>query len=220
MEARIQPFYGSNRIYRKIRPSEDQSTATLHRRRAREVYNSFTFQSEADSMKYTKGVEQFEAYFGPRKNVTHSRFKFFTYRQELGQSFDDYHNQMRKLSTDCELLELRESLLKDMLIIGLSDKNLQERLLRENNVSLDRTVEICRTVEITRSQANIIQNGVSSDLNVDEIRKNRRPVNNNPPRTYSPEMINKCKFCSYSHERGSCPGYGKLCNNCKKRACF
>ena len=114
--------------------------------RAREVYNSFTFQSEADSMNYTKVVEQFEAYFGPRRNVTYSRFKFFTYRQELGQSFDDYHNEMRKLSVDCKLLELRESLLKDMIIIGLNDKNLQERLLRENNVSLNGTVEICRTV--------------------------------------------------------------------------
>ena len=164
-------------------------------------------------------IGEFEAYFGPRKNVTFSRFKFFTYRHELGQSFDDYHNQMRKLSTDCELLELRESLLKDVLIIGLSHKNLQEHLLRENNVSLDRTLEISRTVEITRSQANITQNGVSSDLNVDEIRKNRRPVNN-PPRTYSSKMINKCKFCSYSHKRGSCPAYGKLCNNCKKGAFF
>ena len=34
--------------------------------RAREVYNSFTFQSEADSMNYTKAVERFGAYFGPR----------------------------------------------------------------------------------------------------------------------------------------------------------
>ena len=53
--------------------------------RAREVYNSFIFQSEADSIKYTKVVEQFEAYFGARKNVTYTRFKFFTYRQEPGQ---------------------------------------------------------------------------------------------------------------------------------------
>ena len=136
--------------------------------RAREVYNSFTFQSEADSMNYTKVLEQFEAYFGPCKNVTYSRFKFFTYRQELGQSFDDYHNEMRKLSVDCELLELRESLLKD-IIIGLSDKNLQKCLLRENNVSLDQTVKTCRTVEITHCQANIIQNGAPSALNVDEI---------------------------------------------------
>ena len=121
---------------------------------------------------------------------------------------------MRKLSVDCELLELCESLLKDMIIIGLSDKNQKERLLRENNVSLVRTVEICRTVEITCSQANIIQNGTPSELNVDEIRKNHHPLNNNQPHTYSPEMINKCKFCLYSHKRGSCPAYGKICNNC------
>ena len=51
-------------------------------------------------MNYTKVVEQFEAYFGPSKNVTYSRFKFFTYRQELGQSYHDYHNEMRKPSVE------------------------------------------------------------------------------------------------------------------------
>ena len=40
---------------------------------------------------------------------------------------------MKKLSSDCDLFELRESLLKDMLIIGLNDKSLQERLLWEPN---------------------------------------------------------------------------------------
>ena len=73
---------------------------------------------------------------------------------------------------------------------------------------------------MTRSQANIIQNGAPSELNVDEIRKNHCPINNNQPRTYFPEMINKCKFCSYSHKRGSCPAYGKTCNNCKKKGHF
>ena len=33
-------------------------------------------------------------------------------------------------------------------------------------------------------------------------------------------MINKCKFCLYSHKRGSCPTYGKICNNCKIKGHF
>ena len=56
--------------------------------------------STEDSMKYNKVLEHFEAYFGPRKNIAYSRFKFFTYRQEPGQTFDDYLTEMRKLSSD------------------------------------------------------------------------------------------------------------------------
>ena len=75
-------------------------------------------------MKLEKIMEQFEAHFNPRKNITYSRFKFFTYRQEIGQSFDDYTTELRKLSSDFELESLRELPLRDMLIIGLNNKKL------------------------------------------------------------------------------------------------
>ena len=124
-------------------------------------------------MKLEKIMEQFEAYFNPRKNITYSRFKFFTYHQEIGQSFDDYTNELKKLSSDFELEGLRESPLRDMLIIGLNNKKLQERLLRESNLDLNKTVEICRIVEVTHSQAHIMQNNSAIDpvYNVEEIRR-------------------------------------------------
>ena len=33
-------------------------------------------------------------------------------------------------------------------------------------------------------------------------------------------MILKCKFCSYTHKRGSCPAYEKVCNSCHKKGHF
>ena len=48
---------------------------------------------------------------------------------------------------------------------------MQARLLRESNLDSNKTVEICRIVELTRSQAHVIQNNsaVNPDYNVDEI---------------------------------------------------
>ena len=60
-----------------------------------------------------------------------------------------------------ELDHLKESLIRDMIIIGLHDKKLQVRLLREINLTLDRTVEICQTIELIRSHAKAIQQGTS-----------------------------------------------------------
>ena len=140
--------------------------------KSREVYNTSVFSSTEDSKKYNKVLGHFEAYIGPLKNITYSCFKFFTYRQEPGQTFDDYLTEMSKLSRDCDLLELRESLLRDMLIIGLIDKSLHERLIRESNLDLAKTIDTCRTVELTRSHAHAIQNGDPLvEFNVDEIRK-------------------------------------------------
>ena len=44
---------------------------------------------------------------------------------------------MNNFTSDCYLDHLKESLLIDMLIIGLHDKKLQERLLRKMNLILD-----------------------------------------------------------------------------------
>ena len=60
-----------------------------------------------------------------------------------------------------ELDHLQESLIRDMIIIGLHDKKLQVRLLREINLTLDRTVEIFQTIELIRSHAKAIQQGTS-----------------------------------------------------------
>ena len=34
------------------------------------------------------------------------------------------------------------------------------------------------------------------------------------------EVIVKCKFCSRTHNKGSCPAYGKICNNCRNKGHF
>ena len=66
---------------------------------------------------------------------------------------------MRKLTIYCDLFQSHESLLRDMLIIGLNNKSLLEHLIREPNLDLTKTIDACRTVEVTGSYANVIQNG-------------------------------------------------------------
>ena len=58
--------------------------------KAREIYDTLTFDADDDNMKLDKILENFEAYLAPRKNVTYSRYKFFTYRQEEGISSNKY----------------------------------------------------------------------------------------------------------------------------------
>ena len=42
-------------------------------------------------------------YIAPRKNLTYSRYKFPTYRQEEAQSFESFFTDLKKLANDCEL---------------------------------------------------------------------------------------------------------------------
>ena len=138
--------------------------------KAREIYDTLTFDADGDDMKLDKILEKFEAYLAPRKNVTYSRYKFFTYREEEGMSFNKYLPEMKKLGGDCELGTLQNSLLKDMLIIGLLDKRIQEDLLRDSNVTSEQVLSTCPNAELTRQQAKSMQQSSSHEY-VDAVYK-------------------------------------------------
>ena len=67
----------------------------------------------------------------------------------------------------------------------------------------------CRSHSFTSACNPKNNSAVNPAYNVDEIRK--QFSNNKKSHKESPELIEKCKFCSFSHKRGSCPAYGKLC---------
>ena len=92
--------------------------------KAREVYNTFVFSSTEDSMKYNKVLEHSGAYFGPQKTLLTLVLNFSRINRNQAKHFDDYIPEMWKLNRDCNLLELHESLLRDMLTIGLNIKSL------------------------------------------------------------------------------------------------
>ena len=60
---------------------------------------------------------------------------------------------------------------------------------------------------------------------VDAIKRNRRetrdpssqrPGANGPRMLRGNEQSKICKYCGYTHQKGKCPAYGKICNNCRK----
>ena len=79
-------------------------------------------------------MTKFEEHCIPRKKLTQARYKFLTSQQEEAGTFDDFVNKLKTLSHQCELKELRDSLIKDMIIIGTNDLRLQEKLLSETDL--------------------------------------------------------------------------------------
>ena len=55
-----------------------------------------------------------------------------------------------KLSHDCEFGTLCDSLIRDVIIIGILDNRLRERLLREHDLTLENTIEHCKAAEETK----------------------------------------------------------------------
>ena len=86
------------------------------------------------------------------------RYKFNKRTQESGESYEQYKTTLRKLSEACEFdtITPNEILLRDRLIFGIHDSKVRERLLRETNLTLIKTDEICRAAESMTEQMRIV----------------------------------------------------------------
>jgi len=170
--------------------------------KGRQVYDTFDFTTEEDPFNLALILKKFDEYCTPRKNITILRYKFFTNKQKEGKLFSDFLTELKRLSDECEFENLKDSLVKDMIICGINDNSLRERLLREANLDLSKAVGIIYASEESKSQ---IKNFEQS---INEVKNNSKSFQQN---------ISNCKYCGNSHKRGKCPAYGKVCRNCKKK---
>ncbi|CAG9761637.1 unnamed protein product [Ceutorhynchus assimilis] len=95
-------------------------------------------------------VDRFEAHCKPKTNLTVERHNFSTRRQNPDESIDKSMTALKNLSFKCELDKLRESLVRDIFVVGLGANNriIKERFLQEDNLDLDRAIKIAKSIEI------------------------------------------------------------------------
>ena len=195
--------------------------------KGREIYETFQFATEGDRFKLDTVLEKFTAYCNPHKNITIIRHKFFTYKQQEGQSFNDYVIELKKRGFECEFGNLQDSIVKEMIVCGVIDNSLRERLLRDADLTLDKAIASGHAAEETRLHAkelnsfqnNVEVNKVSRKQGYD-VRKKTTSNELDKQSRKSWDVIKRCKFCNSTHNRGQCPAYGKKCRACKQRNHF
>ena len=120
-----------------------------------------------------------------------------------------------------EFRDLKDSLIRDRIVLGVTDNHVRERLLRVPDLTLEKALEISRAAEATQSQLKQMQN----IQEVIELRsKNERTPNEKferkTPANGGEHM--DCKFCGRRHvrDRMKCPAYGQRYSRCGKNDHF
>ncbi|XP_046856095.1 uncharacterized protein K02A2.6-like [Xenia sp. Carnegie-2017] len=108
-----------------------------------------------------------------------------------------------------------------MIVIGVSDNPLRERLLRTETLTLENAINIGQASEATKQQAMTLSRPhAGNQNNVDELRtksnNTRRPRQQSTSTSASSQARSNCKYCGDIHQRGKCPAYGKTCSKCHK----
>ena len=116
---------------------------------ALDVYDTFTF-TETEQDKIEPLIQKFEGYCTPRKNTTYERYAFNTCIQN-GRTLDAFLLDLRNKAKTCEFGTLQDSLIKDRIVCGIDDKSIRERLLRDNDLTLKRAIDIVRAAETSKN---------------------------------------------------------------------
>ena len=182
---------------------------------ARKVFATFTdWASDTDQNKIQPVLQKFAAYRQPLKNVTFERYKFYSRMQESGESYDHHRTALRQLVERCEFESITPNqILRAKLVFGIRDSKVRERLLREKNLWLEKTHEICRSHETMVHQMRVVSDAglrVADAGNVNAVSK--KPKRGKRRRGRGSRNANtrgnSCEFCGREHDlakRENCP---------------
>ena len=115
-----------------------------------EVYETLHFEVAPSDRTLAQVLKAFDERCDPKKTETVERYRFFTWFQEQGQSFEKFITELRILAATCNFDTLHDSLLRDRIICGILESHLREELLKEQNLDLAKCIQISRATELSK----------------------------------------------------------------------
>ena len=95
-----------------------------------QLFDGFTFATNADKEDSAKILEKFEYYCIREANETYGHYRFTTRAQESGESIDTYLSSLRALAKTCNYETLEDILIRDRMVIDIRDEGTRKKLLQ------------------------------------------------------------------------------------------
>ena len=95
----------------------------------------------------------------------------FSRRQSEGQCFDNFVTELKKLSKKCEFSDLQNSLIRDIIIIGITDNHLRQRILGEPDLTLDSALKLGQAYKETKKHVLELRRDFTQNPEIDQIYK-------------------------------------------------
>ena len=181
------------------------------------AFDTFAWAEGQSENKIRDLLAKFDKYCEPRTQVTYKHYGFNNCKQEPGQGISAYVTELRAIAKNCAHNEITpDEILRDRLVLGVRDEKIREHLLRVNDLTLSKTIDICKASEQTSQQLKLITSRTDESvgaINTELPLNTRRP--HDPPLNW-PE----CRFCGYQHGNCQCPARGHTSHKCGQKNHF
>jgi hypothetical protein len=169
-------------------------------------------------------VKVLKDHFKPAPKAISERYKFYSRKQQPGESVIVYLSELRRLAVTCKFKDLDVSL-RDQFVCGLLSETTMKRLFIEpDDLKLANAVSIATSQEAAEKSTQLIRNnsGPTSDSveSTNKVKnfKSKKPTTN--PSGNSSQSSSTCPNCGGKHSRKDCPHKDIECHKCKKRGHF
>ena len=95
---------------------------------------------------YEELVKLLKDHFQSKTSEIMQRWKFNTRNRKPDESVSDYMAELRKLAQDCNFGDSLTVMLRDQLVCGINDDNIQRRLLSEDTLTFDKALKFAQEV--------------------------------------------------------------------------
>jgi RNase H-like domain found in reverse transcriptase/Reverse transcriptase (RNA-dependent DNA polymerase)/Integrase zinc binding domain/Integrase core domain len=161
------------------------------------------------------------AHFQPTVNEIAETLKFNRRYQHHGETISEYTIELRSLARSCNFGTSLNRQLRDRLVSGVIDKNLQNALLSEGNaLTFDSACQKALNLELVAAeQQQMVKVEKVDRIEIQQKRYVRgssgaRPQHSPKQRPPGKQIFN-CYNCGGSHAVNACPAYNQLCSKCQ-----
>ena len=211
-EREFSTFFAACELGQK--PNETQVAILLHTAgpEAQEINQTLVYANDDERKDYNAVLGKLRAYCEPRKHVVFERHRFWSRDQLEHETIGQWTTELRTRAANCEFQE-SDNMIRDKIVFGIRDRPVQEKLLREYNLTLEKALDICRASETSKEQYHAMSSQHKQDIAVHDIRAGEKR-GQKQGQSQKSRFQRQCNYCGSTHPPRQCPAYKKKCNLC------
>ncbi|KAJ1181331.1 hypothetical protein NDU88_006539 [Pleurodeles waltl] len=190
------------------------------------AFENYIVSIDALLNEYQEAVKRLELQYAEECNIMVGRHKFALWKQEEGETIEEYIACLRVLAQDCEFAEMTDTYIRDQVVFYCHSKKVQERLLSCRNPSLKEVMAIAKAVERSMVSSKELAS-TSQASNVFYVQDRHKHAPKTPDRAASdrgggrrPLACFRCGSRDHLADSRTYPALYKSCSKCRKMGHF
>ena len=152
---------------------------------------------------YDEICKVLKSHFDPPPSEIVQRYRFYTRYRKPNEKVADFLANLRELARSCNFGVTLDAMLRDRLVLGISEDNWQRRLLSELGLTLEKALKLLQAQELAAEGCQLVSKS-EVEATVCIVKKESTTTG-------------KCSRClSTRHLAEKCPFISKKCFNCSR----